>query len=82
VPALPGTPPDGGALKRVRFTDFPIVERSGAARRAYTTTPRRCPRSGRWINRISFTYRDGVSQSVRSPSRCSRRAARQPRFTG
>jgi hypothetical protein len=65
---LPGTPPDGGAIDTVQV-HFPPFIRDG---RAYVTTPPACPRSRVWVNRISFTYSDGVQQSVDSPSPCKR----------
>lgn len=73
VPVLPGTPPDGGSLDRSRFEDFKIATGRGAERRAYITTPPSCPRSGRWVNTVKFTYSDGVTQTVSGPSPCAAR---------
>lgn len=67
VPMLPGTPPDGGAAKRQRGEWF--------ARPGYLTTPSTCPESGFWVNRITWTYRDGVEQTRESRSPCRRPGA-------
>ena len=75
VPMLPGTPPDGGAIKRVHFEDD-VVTRDG---RAYITTPPRCPRSRVWTNRVTLTYADGVTQTVRSASPCKPKKSRRKR---
>jgi hypothetical protein len=63
VPFLPGLPPDGGVLDRVHFEDF----QTGS----YITTPVTCW-MGRWINRVTFTYADGVTETVRSASPCKK----------
>jgi hypothetical protein len=68
---LPGTPPDGGSIDTVHIELRRLAEGAGA----YIRTPRRCPRSHRWKNRVTFTYADGVTQSVKSPSPCKRRSA-------
>jgi hypothetical protein len=75
VAMLPGTPPDGGAIDTVHIY-FPPLVRDG---RAYVTTPPRCPPSRRWINQVSFTYADGVTQTVDSPSPCKPPVARKAR---
>ncbi len=88
VPPLPGTPPDGGALRQVRLRIDSISKGTGASRRSLVTTPATCPRSRHWINQNTFTYADGVTQTVSSSSRCTRPArarvhrAPRPRFTG
>jgi hypothetical protein len=64
VPMLPGTPPDGGAAKSQRGR--------WEARPGFLTTPRTCPESGFWVNRITWTYRDGVEQTAESKSPCQR----------
>lgn len=74
APFLPGTPPEGAAIDKVHVKDFRIVERRAGERRAYITTPQRCPPSGRWLNKVTFTYADGVTQVVRSRSPCERGA--------
>ena len=66
APFLPGSPPDGTAIDTVQITDHAISNGSGN----YITTPPRCPRSRQWINRVTFTYDDGVTQSVTTASPC------------
>lgn len=68
VPTLPGTPPDGAAVDTAEAR-LDSIERDG---RAYIRTPRECPRDRRWVNRIRFTYADGVSQVDRTVNRCRR----------
>lgn len=70
VPPLPGTPPDGAALTSSRFVDFRIPAGSGRGGGGYIVTPPRCPISRYWTNSITFTYADGVSQTVESRSPC------------
>jgi hypothetical protein len=72
VPTLPGTPPDGAAIDTAEAR-LDSIERDG---RAYIRTPRECPDGGRWINRIRFTYADGVSQITRTANRCRREGSR------
>jgi hypothetical protein len=69
VPPLPGTPPEGGANRRERATF--------AARGGYVTTPPACPASGFWVNRVTYTYRDGVRQTAESHSPCTAGATAQ-----
>jgi hypothetical protein len=66
APPLPGTPPDGGAIDTVEANIEPIKKHG----RPYIRTPSECPDSGRWINKIHFTYRDGVSQTVKTANPC------------
>ena len=71
-PMVPGTPPDGGAAKsqRGRFQPAAVVR---AGRQAnYLTTPPTCPAGGFWVNRIVYTYRDGVEEAAESRSPCRR----------
>jgi hypothetical protein len=70
APPLPGTPPDGGAIDVVRTQLDEISQVVGRETRGYITTPPRCPSNHLWVNSLSFTYADGVTQSVASPSRC------------
>lgn len=69
VPPLPGQPPPDSfaAIERVRI-ELDRVTRGG---RAYLTTPPACPAGGAWTNTGTFTYRDGVTQTVGSASPCS-----------
>lgn len=78
VPMLPGAPPDGTALKTVRLSIRKIVN----GPRAYLRTPPRCPSTRRFTGHATFTYADGVSQTIASSSACVRPAATGPRFTG
>jgi hypothetical protein len=77
VAPLPGTPPDGGAAKSQRGV--------WEAKPGFLTTPPTCPKSGFWVNRITWTYRDGVEQTAESRSPCrrpggSKRDARPPKI--
>jgi len=71
IPPVPGGPPPDP------FTAFKTFRLDGEAPRsgpALLTSPPNCPAAGSWTNRLTFTYRDGVSESVESLSPC-----RQPR---
>lgn len=70
VPPLPGTPPDGGALDTSNFEDFVIAQSDDSGPSGYIVTPARCPASGHWTNRVTFTYADGETQIVESRSPC------------
>jgi hypothetical protein len=76
VGMLPGTPPDGGAIDTVDLTVAEVSRKSDGERRAYVTTPRRCPKRGHWNTRVHFTYADGVTQTVKSTSDCKRKGRR------
>jgi hypothetical protein len=69
-PAFPGNPPPDSfsAISTIRLAGSAYVR--GA--RAYARTPPTCPSSGSWIVELTFTYRDGVAQTVHSPTPCSR----------
>jgi hypothetical protein len=72
VPFVPGGPPDNAlAFKRLRLSGLPIPGRSGA----YLTTPPECPPDGQWRNVLEFTYRDGVTERIVSPTPCTPAAA-------
>lgn len=62
-PALPGTPPDGGAVKR--------EEGSFGVTGAYTTTPATCPASGAWTFTGTWTFKDGSTRTVASTYPCT-----------
>jgi hypothetical protein len=67
VPFVPGGPPDNAlAFKRFHISGVPIAGRPGA----YLTTPPECPASGHWVNVLEFTFRDGVKETIVSPSPC------------
>jgi hypothetical protein len=70
APFLPGTPPDGAAVDTVKVDGFAVTRDFDGHVRSYVTTPPRCPERGYWLNRATFTYFDGVSQTVRTRSRC------------
>jgi hypothetical protein len=72
APPLPGTPPDGGALDVVTSQLDSITREIQGEPRAYITTPPDCPPGGEWVNSLSFTYRDGVTQQVESRSACAK----------
>lgn len=72
---LPGTPPDGGAAKLQRG-EWKALSSGG---RNYITTPPTCPRTGYWVNRVTYTYRDGVIQTAESRSPCERQMAPRDR---
>lgn len=71
---LPGTPPDGGAIDTVDVEVANVSRVIDGRRRNYITNPRRCPPDGRWIARVSFTYADGVTQTMPTSNRCTRRS--------
>jgi hypothetical protein len=71
APTLPGTPPDGGAIDVVQVRLDSVTRKIGGARRGYVTTPGECPPSRSWSNSVTFTYADGISQTVSTASPCS-----------
>ena len=77
--ALPGTPPDGGAIDVVDFRLAKVSRAVGGAQRGYITTPADCPDDRDWLNTIRFTYADGVSQTVSSRSPCTEGARKKGR---
>lgn len=80
VPPLPGAPPPDPflAIKDVFNELDPISTGRGRDRRAYIATPPTCPESGQWTITATFTYRDGVKQTMRSDTPCTSRAALPP----
>lgn len=72
VAPLPGAPPDGGSVDVVEES----IDAVSRGERNYITTPARCPKRRFWRNRISFTYADGVSQTVRTRAPCKRKRGR------
>ena len=73
LPPLPGTPPDGGADKSERATFLAASSVKDGRAVHYLTTPPSCPTGGRWTNRVTYTYRDGVRQTAASESPCAPR---------
>jgi hypothetical protein len=78
VDTLPGAPPEGGSIDTVDVQVANVSRVIDGKRRHYITTPKRCPADGRWIARVSFSYGDGVTQTMPTSNRCSR-PARKPR---
>lgn len=71
-PLLPGTPPDGGADKSERAifnAGSSVVE---GATRNYLTTPPTCPADGNWQLKVTYTFRDGQTQSMTSATPCDK----------
>jgi hypothetical protein len=68
VPLVPGTPPDGAAETHELID---LAARSSGGK-AYMRTPRNCPRSGRWTNAVTYTFRDGVTQTFKTHTPCRR----------
>jgi hypothetical protein len=71
-PMIPGTPPDGAAAKSQRGRFEPRSTLRAGTQANYITTPPTCPASGYWVNRVVYTYRDGVRQTAESRSPCRR----------
>ena len=66
-PALPGGPPDFLlGYKSLRIGGPP----AGSGNRVGVRTPPVCPASGNWTNTLTFTYRDGVTQSQQTQTPC------------
>ena len=76
VENLPGAPPEGGSIDTVDVQVANVSRVIDGKRRNYITTPKRCPSDRRWIARVSFTYADGVTQTMPTSNRCSRPARR------
>jgi hypothetical protein len=76
VPPLPGTPPDGAAAKRQRGTFYARSTERDGRQLDYLTTPPTCPSSGYWVNQVTYTYRDGITQTAQSRSACQPSARR------
>jgi hypothetical protein len=73
-PPIPGAPPPDPftPFKSLHFTFAPYA-RNG---RVYNRTPPTCPAVGYWTMKLEFTYRDGVTETVKSHSPCQQ--ATQP----
>jgi hypothetical protein len=69
IPPFPGFPPPDpySAFKSLRLSGQPTVNHG----KTLVRTPRTCPASRTWTFVQTFTYRDGVSQTVRNTSPCS-----------
>lgn len=73
IAALPGTPPDGGAVKREDGNLHPTGP--------YTTTPPDCPASRAWTFTGTWTFKDGSQRTATSNYPCSQAAATGPLTT-
>jgi hypothetical protein len=71
APFLPGAPPDGTVIDIARVELFPISRTVDGELRSYVATPPGCPPSGQWMHSVEFTYADGASETVESPSPCT-----------
>jgi hypothetical protein len=80
-PAIPGTPPDGGAEKSETATFPARSTQGGGGQLNYLTTPPVCPASGAWVNSVTYYYKDGVTETVGSTSPCTSPAPSAPLAT-
>jgi hypothetical protein len=64
-PATPGGPPEGRTS--IRQIDIAIPERDG-----FVTTPPSCPAGGRWSGSGTFSFLDGVTETVPTSTPCRR----------
>src|SRR3989441_7831939 len=79
IPATPGGPPDGqSSVKHIAFALAKVTKRSHGSTRSFLTTPPSCPVSREWTSRATFTYADGVSQTIRVATPCKRSARHPP----
>jgi hypothetical protein len=63
--------PLGFALTDLRATFGAHSRRAGGRRRIYYRTPPACPATGNWSTTATFTYVDGFSQTLASPTPCA-----------
>jgi hypothetical protein len=73
APMLPGTPPDGGAIDTVDVEILRLSRTIDGERRAYITTPPRCPETQTWFARVRFEYDGDYSQTAATPNACKRK---------
>jgi hypothetical protein len=70
-PSFPGfPPPDAYTPIKTLHIVFGRHVRNG---HTYARTPPSCPKSRRWTIEVTFTYHDGVVQTLKSKSPCRRR---------
>lgn len=73
-----GTPPNCGPLGDARITEFDltidkIVGKKGKNKgKGFVTTPRKCPKSGKWDFKIEFHGRDGKTDTLHSYPPCKK----------
>ncbi|HET8961685.1 hypothetical protein [Nocardioides sp.] len=72
APLLPGAGTDGTAIDVVRGNFPKLVRMRHGHRRAYVTTPQRCPGRGFWVSKVRFAYHDGTTQTESTRNRCDR----------
>ena len=70
LPPVPGSPPDGASDRSERA----VFNALGG----YLTTPPSCPDTRQWIEHITYTFRDGVEETVAGAMPCDR----SPKSTG
>jgi len=65
----------GKGISLVRFQAHvpPHVRKQGKKRRVYFTTPPTCPAAGAWTTTVTFSYRDGSSDSHTASTPCQPR---------
>lgn len=81
IAPVPGGGPDGfTALRDVDFEIARIVDRGEGELRSYLTTPVACTEGGVFDHSFAFTYRDGVSQELVTPSPCARSDRKPPQI--
>jgi hypothetical protein len=71
-------PPDGKSLPLE--AEFTLDRRAG--RRAWLTTPRRCPARGAWRAHAVLTFADGGGETASATTPCRRRRSRRCRSAG
>ncbi|HEX8648243.1 MAG TPA: hypothetical protein VF715_15220 [Thermoleophilaceae bacterium] len=72
----PGYPP--GSKTVPKDTDI-AIDRFVGPNGAFITTPRKCPRSGRWVTTVRLTYDDGSIDQISDAMRCRRPSRRRGR---
>lgn len=71
VPRLPAGPPDGvTAIRKVTLNIGEVSRRVGSRKLGYITTPPECPAAGAFANAGTFSYFDGITQTVPALSQC------------
>ena len=79
LPFVPGTPPEGAAPTSEEAVFFERSTRRDGRQASFFTTPPSCPASREWTIQVTYTYRDGVSQTARDTVACTgRRASATP----
>jgi hypothetical protein len=72
IPSEPGGPPDfQSSLKQIQLNLDRITVMRGGRVISYLRTPPRCPSSDQWVSHTTFTYSDGVSQTLAASTPCT-----------